>query len=150
MNLASWGIRVGATLLDFLVISPLTVGGMIALFHSFRPATYDATGNLVTLRGPTGAGIFTLLMCYAAAFAVSLWQLYRQGTTGQTLGKRIAGIRVLRRNTLRPTGFGGAFVRALAHVLDAVPCGAGFLAPLWDGTKGTFADRLCGTLVIRD
>ena len=149
VNLASWGARVGATLIDFLLMSPLTIGGMVALFQSVKPATYDASGNLVTLGGPTGTGVFILLLCYAGAFAVSLWQLYQQGTTGQTLGKKAVGIRVLKQATMQPTGFGGAFVRALAHLIDSLPCGAGYLAPLWDSNNRTFADQLCNTLVIR-
>ena len=149
VDLASWGQRVGATLIDFLVVSPLLIGGMVALFRSVKPATYDGAGNVVTLGGPTGTGIFTLLLCYAGVLAVSLWQLYRQGTTGQTIGKRAAGIRVLKQSTLQPTGFGGAFVRALAHVVDSLPCGCGYLAPLWDSNNKTFADQLCGTLVLR-
>ena len=149
VTLASWGLRVGATLLDFLVVSPLLIGGMVALFRSVTPATYGASGNVVNLGGPTGHGIFILLVCYAGVFAVSMWQLYRQGTTGQTLGKKAVGIRVLKHSSLQPTGFGGAFVRALAHLLDSLPCGCGYLAPLWDSNNKTFADQLCGTLVIR-
>lgn len=149
VDLASWGLRVWATLIDLLVVSPLLIGGLVALFTSVKPATYDDTGNVVRLGGPTGTGIFTLLLCYAGVFAVSLWQLYRQGTTGQTLGKRAAGIRVLKHSTLQPTGFGGAFVRALAHVVDCLPCGFGYVAPLWDSNNKTFADQLCGTLVLR-
>lgn len=43
-----------------------------------------------------------------------------------------------------------AFVRALAHFLDALPCYIGFLFPLWDAKHQTFADKLCSTVVLKD
>lgn len=42
-----------------------------------------------------------------------------------------------------------AVVRGIAHVLDALPILLGFLWPLWDAKKQTFADKVCGTLVIK-
>lgn len=150
VQLASWGARVGATLIDGLIMTPLFIIGLVVLFSTVTPATYDADGNLVTLGGPTGTGVAVLLLCYLLAFVFNLWQLYRQGTTGQTIGKKTVGIRVLKQSTMQPTGFGGAFVRSLAHIIDALPCYVGFLAPLWDSNNRTFADQVCGTLVLKD
>jgi len=150
LKLASWGARVGATLIDTLIMSPLFIIGYVVLFNSVTSATYDNQGNLLTSGGPTGTGIGVMLLCDLGAFAFSLWQLYRQGTTGQTIGKKTVGIRILKQSTMQPTGFGMAFVRNLAHVIDSLPCGMGFLAPLWDSNNRTFADQICGTLAIQD
>ncbi len=82
-------------------------------------------------------------------FGFELYQLYRQGTTGQTIGKKIVGIRVIREADGQYTGFGMAFVRALAHFVDGIACYIGFLWPLWDDKKQTFADKMCSTVVVR-
>ncbi len=42
-----------------------------------------------------------------------------------------------------------AFVRDLAHVLDSVACHLGWLWPLWDQKRQTFADKIVGTVVVR-
>ena len=41
-----------------------------------------------------------------------------------------------------------AFVRQLAHILDGIPCYIGYLWPLWDAKRQTFADKVIGTYVI--
>ena len=47
-------------------------------------------------------------------------------------------------------GFGPAVVRRLAHLLlDAPPCYAGFLWPLWDEHRQTFADKIATTVVVK-
>jgi hypothetical protein len=41
-----------------------------------------------------------------------------------------------------------AFVRDLAHILDALPCYIGFLWPIWDSKRQTFADKIMNTVVV--
>ena len=72
--------------------------------------------------------------------------LIRQGTTGQTYGKKVMDIVVLGPSH-QPIGAGLTFVRQLAHVLDFLPCGLGYLWPLWDSEKRTFGDMIMDTRV---
>jgi uncharacterized RDD family membrane protein YckC len=72
----------------------------------------------------------------------------RQGRTGWSVGKRTLGIRLLEESTGRPLGTWRTFARNLAHVLDALPCYLGYLWPLWDTRRQTFADKLVGTVVV--
>lgn len=81
--------------------------------------------------------------------AIALWLAYREGTTGQSPGKRRLGIRLERADTGTPIGFGQAIVRRLVHILDALPCYLGFLWPLWDERRQTFADKVTATVVVR-
>ena len=48
-------------------------------------------------------------------------------------------------------GIGGGltFARQLVHVLDALPCGLGYLWPLWDRENRTFADMIMSTRVFK-
>ncbi|MFD7627353.1 RDD family protein [Streptomyces sp. NPDC059851] len=135
-ELAHWGLRFGGLLLDALIIAgPMYALGFIDLATASDPANAQP-------------GIFfTIGVLYA--FAMGVFQLYREGSTGQTIGKKIVGISVRRESDGNTLGFGMAFVRRLAHMLDSLACYIGWLWPLWDDKKQTFADKVCSTVVIR-
>lgn len=84
-----------------------------------------------------------------ALVALAIWQLIREGRTGQTVGKQALGIRLVRESDGQPLGVGMAFVRRLAHFLDSLACYLGWLWPAWDAKRQTFADKVCGSIVIR-
>jgi uncharacterized RDD family membrane protein YckC len=83
------------------------------------------------------------------AFAFVVWQLVVQGQTGQTIGKRVLNIRLVAETTGQPVGPGLSIGRALLHVADSLPCYLGYLWPLWDVKKQTFADKIVHTVVLR-
>lgn len=147
--LAPWGARVGAFLLDFLMLVPFYIVAIVVVASTSNSGVYDPNTDTTIGGGPSGAGVGVALLLYAGAFGFQLYQLYRQGTTGQTIGKKVVGIRVIREADGRYTGFGMAFVRNLAHFVDAIACYIGFLWPLWDDKKQTFADKMCSTVVVR-
>ncbi|MFI5765020.1 RDD family protein [Streptomyces sp. NPDC051563] len=133
--LAHWGLRVGATLLDGLIIA----GPMYALMF-IGVAMSDGSSN-------SAVGILVTLG-YLYALGMGIFQLYKEGATGQSIGKKIVGISVRREADGNVLGFGMAFVRKLAHFLDGIACYIGYLWPLWDAKKQTFADKVCSTVVI--
>lgn len=134
--LAHWGHRVGAYLLDMLIIlGPMYALGLIDLANSDDPATAGP--------GP----FFAIGLVYA--IGMGFFQLYKEGTTGQTTGKKVLGISLHREADGSMLGFGRAFVRKLAHALDSFACYLGWLWPLWDEKKQTFADKVCSTVVIK-
>lgn len=134
--LAHWGQRVGAHLLDGLIIlGPMYALGLIDLANSDDPATAGP--------GP----LFVVGLLYAAAMA--FFQLYKEGKTGQTIGKKVLGISVRREADGGTLGFGMALVRKLAHFLDSIPCYLGWLWPVWDDKNQTFADKVCSTVVVK-
>ncbi|MBT2481043.1 RDD family protein [Streptomyces sp. ISL-94] len=131
--LAHWGLRAGALLLDGLIVAgPMYALGFIDLANSDHPEE------------PGVLGVIGMLY----AFAMGLFQIYLQGKTGQTTGKKVVGISVRRESDGSTLGFGMALVRWLAHFLDSIACYLGWLWPLWDEKKQTFADKVCGTVVI--
>jgi uncharacterized RDD family membrane protein YckC len=73
---------------------------------------------------------------------------YLQGTTGQSLGKRVAKLKLISEETGQPVGFGNAFVRQLCHIVDGLPCYVGYFAPLWEPKKQTWADKIMKTVVV--
>ncbi|MCX5409474.1 RDD family protein [Streptomyces sp. NBC_00335] len=133
--LAHWGLRVGAFLLDFLI----TVVPMYAI--GFIDLALSDDG------GASGPGVF-FLIGWLYTIGMGIFQLYKEGTTGQTIGKKVVGISLRREADGNVLGFGMAFVRKLAHFLDSISCYIGYLWPLWDEKKQTFADKVCSTVVI--
>ena len=120
-QLASWGLRVGAALIDGVItlVAQLIVG-----------AVSKPLGNLVGL----------------ALFVVFAYLL---GTTGQTPGKKVVGIKVLREADGGLLGFGTAIGRGLLHILDALPLGLGYLWPIWDNKNQTFADKIVHSVAVK-
>ncbi len=68
---------------------------------------------------------------------------------GQTFGKKLLGIRVVRKTNGGPIGFGLAVGRYLARFVDIVTLGLGLLWAAWDPLHQTFHDKIAGTLVVR-
>jgi uncharacterized RDD family membrane protein YckC len=129
---ASWITRVGGYLLDGLIVG---VPAVIVIFIGV------AIGH--------GVGAALAVLGYIGAIGFSIWNVvFRQGKTGQTIGKQIVGIKLIRELDGQPVGAGMSFIRTLAHILDSLACYIGWLWPLWDAKKQTFADKVCNTVVV--
>ncbi|WP_333774928.1 RDD family protein [Streptomyces sp. IBSBF 3136] len=123
---ANWGQRFLGTLVDGLVF----LVPYILVLVGRNNAALSAIGGL-------------------AIIAIAIWQLIQEGRTGQTIGKKALGIRLVKEETGQPLGVGMAFVRRLAHFLDSLACYLGWLWPAWDSKRQTFADKVCGSIVIK-
>jgi len=138
---APWRLRVLALLLDSALGTPFIVIAVI----------------LATVARDPESGMVTDLACQLLAIANSIaslafafWNhIIRQGRRGASLGKQAFGLLVLSLGDARPIGPGLTFIRYVAHFLDSLPLGLGYLWPLWDKKKQTFADKLMFTGVLR-
>lgn len=136
---ADWIKRVGGYLVDVAVLLPAYIVVLLG-------AGIAGSGEAGTT---DGFGMILLTIGYIAVFAVATWNLIiRQGRTGWSIGKQVIGIRLISEKTGLPIGPGLTFVRILAHILDSLPCYLGYLWPLWDDKRQTFADKIMGTVVI--
>jgi uncharacterized RDD family membrane protein YckC len=132
--LATYGQRVGGFLIDIGIPCGLLVVLLIA-------ALVSRDVVVIGIVFP-GAGIVGL--------AFLLWNSgYRQGRSGQSLGKSVLGTRLVSAHSGEPIGFVRSFGRQIVHLLDAIPLGLGYLWPLWDEHRQTFADKVCSTLVVQ-
>ncbi|MFD8819960.1 RDD family protein [Streptomyces sp. NPDC059627] len=123
---ANWGQRFGGTIVDGLVF---------------------LVPYIIVIVGRNNGAIRAIGVL--AILGVAIWQLIMEGRTGQTVGKKALGIRLVKEATGQPIGVGMAFVRRIAHFLDSLACYLGWLWPAWDAKRQTFADKVCGTIVIR-
>ena len=143
---AHWIKRVGATIIDALLAGlaaiPLWIGYGVLIAHSETHP--DGT---TTIDDP-GLGLTLVVVGALTSLAFFIWNVFvRQGRTGYTIGKSVLDIKLVREADGQPVGAGMAFVRHLCHILDSF-CYLGYLWPLWDPKKQTFADKIMGTLVI--
>lgn len=155
---ASWGARLGATLLDGLIFNLIPMGLIIAGYAQIISSAVDDINNCDvsgtystcdTSSSVPGSAVVLLLIGIVLSFVAGLLMCYLEGTKGQTPGKKMLGIMVLREIDGRPLGFGMAFVRRLCHGLDSAACWIGYLWPLWDEKKQTFADKIVKSVVVK-
>jgi uncharacterized RDD family membrane protein YckC len=136
----SWIARVGAFVIDSLPTA-IVFGVLVSAFGESRTTDNSFSFQL--------SGLPALVyFAFAIAWFVFNWVI-RQGSTGQTVGKKIVGITVLGESTHQPIGGGLTFARQLVHVLDALPCLLGYLWPIWDRENRTFADMIMSTRVFK-
>ncbi|XVQ88917.1 RDD family protein [Microbispora siamensis] len=149
-ELAHWGLRVGAYLIDAVIVG-VPSGILYAIGGSMTASSIevDPTTGEMTSSGGGGIGMIIYLLGFVVAIGLGLWLKYKEGTTGQTVGKKVVGIKTVKEQTGEYIGFGMAFVRYLCHIIDGLPCYIGFLWPLWDAKRQTFADKIVGTVVVR-
>ena len=139
-NYAHWGSRVGAYLIDALCgaaisILPLIIGGVLIGSDS---------------GGAQAIGAILYIIGIGLAIGFFVWNVcIKQGGTGYTIGKGVLGIKLISEQTQQPVGAGNAFLRALCHIVDGLPCYIGYLWPLWDDKKQTFADKIMNTVVVQ-
>ena len=128
-----WGILIGSP--ECVDFSDTELGEILG-------ASYESCG-------PSTLGQTSMSLSILIGFAYVLWNYgYRQGTTGSSVGKAILKFKVVSERTGLPIGFGLSIVRQLAHFVDAIIFGIGFLFPLWDSKRQTLADKIMTTVCL--
>jgi uncharacterized RDD family membrane protein YckC len=77
-----------------------------------------------------------------------LYYTYFEGSSGQTLGKKALGIRVVDLAGGGSIGFGRAFIRYIGRIVSAIPLLLGYFWMLWDKEKQTWHDKFAGSVVV--
>jgi uncharacterized RDD family membrane protein YckC len=145
-DIAGVGSRGAAVLIDstiqaaLLVLLALAFGGGVAVFNSFlgQSDTVDAV-------------VLALLVLVLFALTSGYFILFEIVMNGQTPGKRIVGVRVLRENgyPVRPVD---SVVRNLVRMVDFLPFGyaVGVLTMLLNARSKRLGDFAAGTIVVRE
>ena len=95
---------------------------------------------LALLKGP-GYALGLLL-------SIAYFVYFEGGPSGQTLGKRALGIRVIDFDTGGPIGYGRAAIRWVGRIVSAVVIYIGYLWMLWDREKQCWHDKFAGDVVV--
>lgn len=159
-NYAGFWVRFGAMLLDgllyTLLLLPFAIVSVVLILRAVDDCYVreDVFGNEDDFYCPPGAveggplaiGIVVGAIGLGIVFYVYLRMVAR---TGQTWGRKAAGIKIVTEDG-SPPGWGKAIGRtAFKHFISGSICYLGYLWMLWDRNKQTLHDKVAGTYVIR-
>jgi uncharacterized RDD family membrane protein YckC len=149
---AGWFTRVGAYLIDQILAAvagaPLWVGYAILLSHASTTTAPDGT-TTTHYSGSATVPAILIILGVVTALAFYVWNIcLRQGRTGASVGKSVLAVRLVNAE-LQPIGAGTSFLRSILHIVDGIPCYLGYLWPIWDSKKQTFADKIVSSYVIQ-
>jgi uncharacterized RDD family membrane protein YckC len=145
-DIAGIGSRGAAAMVDTVI---QTVS-MMVLFMALAATT--AVGSLLGIEG-NGVGVLVAALFVLGAFIISAgyFTLFEILWSGQTPGKRLVGVRVMRENgyPMRPVD---AVVRNLVRIVDWLPFmyGVGVLTMLLNARSKRLGDFAGGTIVVRE
>ena len=161
MQYAGVGARLGAMLIDGILVSLLFIPAIVAIAAGptrITSCSIDDQGNVTfgeEINGicevPTGATIAAaVLLGLVALGAMLLYYTKMIGSTGQTIGKKATNVRVVDATTGLAIGNGRALGRYLfAMFISGNICALGYLWALWDPRKQTWHDKVVSSVVVK-
>jgi uncharacterized RDD family membrane protein YckC/transglutaminase-like putative cysteine protease len=134
---AGFWVRVGAALLDTLLLVLVTVPLLVAIygwayFDEAQMGMFAGTADI-------------LISWVAPIVAVVLFWLYKQATPG----KMLVSVKVVDARTGGKLSVGQSIGRYLGYFVATIPLGLGLLWVAFDAKKQGWHDKLAGTVVIR-
>lgn len=136
---ASAGARLGAALIDLLLLATIDVG---VLYLTLRLTGLELSEIRILPVIPFSAFLAMLNGGYLVVLTVA---------GGQTLGKMATGIKVINADpaaTIDRVPLAQAVIRAAATVVSLAPAGLGFLPALMAEDRRALHDRIAGTRVV--
>jgi len=121
---AGFGVRLSAMLIDCILI-----GIANSMLGKVMPFLRKPLFNSLT------SGLYSIL----------LWVNWN----GQTVGKRVMGIKVVKENG-KALDYREAVLRYLGYIISAIPLGLGFFWVLIDEKKQGWHDKLAKTKVVKE
>jgi uncharacterized RDD family membrane protein YckC len=153
--LAGWGKRVGAYLLDAVILGiPLVIVWVIIIAASNSTTGQVICNNSFSCHYTTvfHPGTFWPATIVIYLVPVAYFTLLLGRKRGQTLGMMAIGIAVRDAATDSPIGFGRALLRYfIIFVLSlafGIPLLIDFLSPLWDRRQQAWHDHAASSLVV--
>jgi uncharacterized RDD family membrane protein YckC len=138
-QLAGWTTRVGASILDSLIISIPAIAGVVASLVIDGDSDELGAGGGIAM----GAG-------FLVAFLVWVWnRIIQQGRTGQSFGKKLTGLRIVHAQTGQLIGMGSNLGREVCAQIFNQFCILNVLWPLWDDKQQTWHDKIVNDIVIK-
>jgi uncharacterized RDD family membrane protein YckC len=129
-------------------MSPSPSGPRAGFWRRFAAALIDGVLLGVVnaiLRGVIGMGGGTGL---GTLITLAYFTYFEGGPTGQTLGKRAMGIRVIDFGGGGSIGYGRAFIRWIGRFVSAIVIFLGYLWMLWDDERQTWHDKFANSVVV--
>jgi len=126
-----------------IIIDSILLGVVYAIMTAlFGTTTTQGGGISASLSGLPFLVYLLIVLAYYT---------FLEGSGGQTVGKMLLGIQVIREDTGSAPGTGKALIRTLLRIVDAFPIAylVGFIVVLISGKNQRVGDMAAGTLVVR-
>ena len=158
--LAGVGSRFAALLIDSLIVGAFYIPGIVAIAAGpteIEPCSVNAD-NEITIggeinalcEGPTNATWAFGILLFIVAFVAGIYYFAKlEGSSGQTVGKKALGIRVVDAATGGPIGTGRGVGRYFARIVSGIPFYLGYLWAIWDPKKQAWHDKMVNDLVVK-
>lgn len=155
-RVADFGPRLLANLVDVA----LTLIGLIPMFFGIgvliaaapTNVTYDEFGNSTATGGDAGLAVvggLLIALGVLVSFGIWLWnRVFRMGRTGQSVGKKVIGLRLIDEKAGRPIGAWMCFLRELVSGVVNQVFYLAYLWMLWDPDKQTLGDKAVHSTVV--
>lgn len=150
---AGFGVRAGAlvidTLLSLIGVIPMIIGAvMLAVaapdVDEFG-STIDGTGD----GGTAAIGGMLIAVGILLTIGIQVWnRIFKMGRTGQSVGKKMLGLKLINEQTGEPIGALQSLLRELLAGLINQVVYLSYLWMLWDDNKQTLADKIVHSTVI--
>jgi uncharacterized RDD family membrane protein YckC len=121
---ATFGQRLGAYLIDVVLTNIV-----VYILTSF-------------ISGGTASLVMSFLI------TLGYFSVFEGSGSGQTVGKRLLGIRVVDFETGLPIPYGRAFARNIGRLISGLVFLLGYLWMLWDRDRQTWHDKIASTTVV--
>jgi uncharacterized RDD family membrane protein YckC len=151
VRVTSFPRRTAAALIDLGVLLGFSAGIVLVVamvLHVPMPGLREVGPDLLVAgildRNPMAVGAVGLFLGMTG-----LYQLYFGGISGQTLGMKLMGIRLISYRGGAP-GPARGLVRLVALAVSLAPAGLGWLWALFDREHRALHDHLAGTYVIHE
>jgi uncharacterized RDD family membrane protein YckC len=141
--------RFAAAFIDSLILSPFGIVARIELTSGSKTVKTCSFNATELCKGPSGStqALYWLIVLAGIVAAVLYYGLL-EGRTGQTIGKKALGLKVVDNYSGTPIGVGRAIGRYFAKILSAIPCFLGYFWMLWDPNKQTWHDKIVRSYVV--
>lgn len=144
MQYASFGKRVLAYLIDNFIVGLIVgipIGCLVGITSAFAMEMSEEA-YIIAIIAASLIGVFWAVIVSILYFAI-MWS-----RTGQTLGKKWLGIKVVTAEWIPPSFWRAAGRAVIGYWLSDLVFGLGFLWMLWDDYQQCWHDKLFSTYVI--
>lgn len=151
---AGFGSRAGALIIDTLLtligLIPMIIGAVLLVVAARDTDDFgrsiEGTGN----GGLAALGGILIVLGILLSIGIQVWnRIFKMGRTGQSVGKKVMGLKLIHEQTGQPIGAMQAFLRELLSGLINQIFYLSYLWMLWDDNKQTLADKVVHSTVIK-
>lgn len=132
---AGFGLRLGASIIDILILLPLLYGLGYAVYGS---AYFSSTEAI------KGTADYFIQIVLPMAITLVFWH-YKSATPG----KQILGLKIVDASTFEKPSTGQFVLRYFAYIVSMLPLGLGFIWVIFDKRKQAFHDKIARTLILK-